>query len=275
MSVQTYQRRNASVAANVFSRFATPRMAHRRGRRLLADLDVGLPRRDHIPLRRWSGKGWYSPLRDSNGLRLMSRNKHSTEFETHGPRLRGLAYRMLGTRSDAEDIVQEAFLRWQAVPQESVASPAAFLTRLVTNLCIDELRSARRRREAYVGEWLPEPIETGPDGDAAYRSEQADSLSMAFLRLLEALSPRERAVFLLREVLGLDYEEVAEAAGCHRTCRCLVMGTVGRFTATRRFTNPTTNRQSDDQHPHLSTSRLRQMCKNLSGPPRLRSIRQN
>lgn len=138
---------------------------------------------------------------------------HVAAFERHRPRLLGLAYRMLGLRADAEDVVQEAFVRWAAVEGDAPRSAGAFLTRLVTNLSIDELRSARRRRETYVGPWLPEPIETGPDGDPAYRAEHADSLSMAFLRLLEQLSPPERAVFLLREVFGLGYPEVAEAVG--------------------------------------------------------------
>ena len=135
-------------------------------------------------------------------------------FEIHRPRLAALAYRMLGVRADAEDIVQEAFVRWeQRLRGDAVRAPDRYLTRLVTHLCVDELRSARRRRETYVGEWLPEPVVTGPTGDPAHRAELADSLSMAFLRLLETLSPAERAVFLLREVFQLDYPEVAEAVG--------------------------------------------------------------
>lgn len=130
-------------------------------------------------------------------------------FDAHRERLFGLAYRMLGVRADAEDIVQEAFVRWHSAGE--VREPGAFLTRVVTHLCLDEMKSARRRREAYVGPWLPEPIETAPD--PAHAAELADSLSFAFLRLLDALAPPERAVFLLREVFGLDYDEVAEAVG--------------------------------------------------------------
>lgn len=137
---------------------------------------------------------------------------HIELFEMHRDRLYALAYRMLGTRSDAKDIVQEAFLRW-VTADDDINAPGAYLTRVVTNLCIDELRSARRQREAYVGPWLPEPVETTSAGDPAYRVELADSLSMAFLRLLETLSPPERAVFLLRDVFQLGYEEVAHAVG--------------------------------------------------------------
>lgn len=137
---------------------------------------------------------------------------HIKLFEMHRDRLYALAYRMLGTRSDAKDIVQEAFLRW-VTADDDINAPGAYLTRVVTNLCIDELRSARRQREAYVGPWLPEPVETTSAGDPAYRVELADSLSMAFLRLLETLSPPERAVFLLRDVFQLGYEEVAHAVG--------------------------------------------------------------
>lgn len=132
-------------------------------------------------------------------------------FETYRDRLHALAYRMLGTRSDAKDLVQEAFIRWQQADVAAVRAPGAYLTRVVTNLCVDALRSARKKREEYIGPWLPEPIETDPRSDPSYQLELADSLSMAFLRLLETLSPPERAVFLLREVFRLSYEEVAQA----------------------------------------------------------------
>lgn len=136
------------------------------------------------------------------------------QFEAHRDRLLGLAYRMLGTWSDAKDIVQEASVRWlQADKGEDVRSAEAYLTRVVTNLCVDHLRSARSRREEYVGEWLPEPIETGAEGDPGHWAELADSLSMAFLRLLETLTPVQRAVFLLHEVFGLGYEEISETVG--------------------------------------------------------------
>lgn len=134
-------------------------------------------------------------------------------FEAHRGRLTALAYRMLGSMADAKDIVQEASVRWLQADRESVRSPGAYLTRVVTNLCVDELRSAQRRREEYVGPWLPEPLETGAEHDPAYQAELSDSLSMAFLRLLETLAPIERAVFLLRDVFQADYGEIADAVG--------------------------------------------------------------
>lgn len=133
-------------------------------------------------------------------------------FESQRTTLRGLAYRLLGSWSDAEDVVQEAWVRWSASP--GVDNPPAFLRTVVTRLCLDELRSARVRRESYVGPWLPEPVHTA-DGalgplDAA---ELRDSLSLGFLLVLERLSPSERAVFVLREAFALPFDEVAAAVG--------------------------------------------------------------
>jgi RNA polymerase sigma-70 factor, ECF subfamily len=121
-----------------------------------------------------------------------------------------IAYRMLSSVSEAEDVVQEAFLRYERALAggTAVESPKAFLSAVVTRLSIDQLRSARARRETYVGEWLPEPLLTADDDPAAH-AEEADSLSMAFLLLLERLSPVERAVFLLHDVFGYGYDEVA------------------------------------------------------------------
>jgi RNA polymerase sigma-70 factor (ECF subfamily) len=121
------------------------------------------------------------------------------------PLLFSIAYRMLGTVSDAEDVVQEAFVRYERA--SDVESPKAWLTAVVTRLAIDQLRSAQARRETYVGEWLPEPVVE--DDDPAVLAEQADTLSMAFLLLLERLTPLERAVFLLHDVFGYRYDEVA------------------------------------------------------------------
>ena len=120
-----------------------------------------------------------------------------------------IAYRMLASVSEAEDVVQDAFLRYQRARAEGaeIESPKAYLSTVVTRLAIDQLRSARVRRETYVGEWLPEPLLT--DDDPAAHAEEADSLSMAFLLLLERLRPVERAVFLLHDVFGYGYEEVA------------------------------------------------------------------
>jgi RNA polymerase sigma-70 factor (ECF subfamily) len=129
------------------------------------------------------------------------------------PRAFAIAYRMLGSVSEAEDVVQEALLRMHRTlgRDEPIASPRAYVATLVTRLAIDQLRSARMRRERYVGEWLPEPLITEPT--PAERAETADSLSLAFLVLLESLSPRQRAAFLLREVFDYSYPEVAEFIG--------------------------------------------------------------
>ena len=122
-----------------------------------------------------------------------------------------IAYRMLGSVSEAEDAVQEAFLRLHRAREEGerIESPRAYLATVVTRLCIDQLRSARVRRERYVGEWLPEPLVGAEDADPARHVEMADSLSMAFLLLLERLSPEQRAAFLLREVFDYPYGDVA------------------------------------------------------------------
>ncbi|MFJ1899801.1 MULTISPECIES: RNA polymerase sigma-70 factor [unclassified Streptomyces] len=135
-------------------------------------------------------------------------------FEEHRPVLTGVAYRMLGRIADAEDVVQEAWLRWSAVVREDVREPRAFLVRTVTRLAIDRLRQLRSRREAYVGPWLPEPLVTdfGPAvPDTAERAVFADSVSVAVLVVLESLSPLERAVFVLREAFGFPYGEIAAA----------------------------------------------------------------
>ncbi len=131
-------------------------------------------------------------------------------FDEYRPLLFSIAYRMLGSVHDAEDVVQEAFVRWQKVADEEVRSPKSYLSSVVTRLCIDQLRSARMRREEYVGPWLPEPLTVEPATDAAVLDE---TLSMAFLVLLESLSPVERAVFLLREVFDYDYAEISRIVG--------------------------------------------------------------
>ncbi|HLI59316.1 MAG TPA: RNA polymerase sigma-70 factor [Solirubrobacteraceae bacterium] len=131
------------------------------------------------------------------------------------PRAFAIAYRMLGSVSEAEDVVQEALLRvHQALARgESISSPRAFIATVVTRLAIDELRSARVRRETYVGEWLPEPIAESSADDPAAQAERADSLSLAFLVLLESLTPEQRAAFLLHDVFDYGYGEVAEIIG--------------------------------------------------------------
>jgi RNA polymerase sigma-70 factor (ECF subfamily) len=131
------------------------------------------------------------------------------------PLLFSIAYRMVGSVGEAEDIVQEAFLRYHRAQSEGedIDSPKGFLSTVTTRLAIDYLRSARAQREEYVGEWLPEPLLTDPDADTAQHAETADSLSLAFLVLLESLTPVERAVFLLHDVFGYGYEEVSDVVG--------------------------------------------------------------
>jgi RNA polymerase sigma-70 factor, ECF subfamily len=134
-------------------------------------------------------------------------------FNQYRPLLFSIAYRMLGTVTDAEDMVQETFLRWQQVTKETVKSARTYLSTITTRLCIDHLRSARVQREQYVGSWLPEPILMPKSDDPAEQVELADSLSIAFLVMLERLSPIERAVFLLREVFEYEYDEIAQMVG--------------------------------------------------------------
>lgn len=139
----------------------------------------------------------------------------TAEFTAHRGRMFGLAYRMLGSAMDAEDVVQDAFLRWSGADHAGITSPGAWLARTVTNLCLDLLTSARVRRERYVGPWLPEPVLTeggplGPDDQA----QQRDSVSLAMLALLERLNPTERAAFVLREAFGYDHASIADILGC-------------------------------------------------------------
>jgi RNA polymerase sigma-70 factor (ECF subfamily) len=145
------------------------------------------------------------------------------EFEELRPLLFSLSYRLLGSVAEAEDAVQEAWLRYEGTPTRP-RSPKAFLSAVVTRISIDVLRSARVRREEYVGEWLPEPLITDPYEDPARSVELADSVSMAALLLLERLSPLERAVFVLREVFAYDFADVAAAVGrSEAACRQLLV----------------------------------------------------
>jgi RNA polymerase sigma-70 factor, ECF subfamily len=146
-------------------------------------------------------------------------------FETYRTYLFAIAYRMLGSAMDAEDMVQETYLRYQATPPETIRSLKAYLTTIISRLCVDQLHLARRKRELYVGPWLPEPIlttETAETGDPEKRVEMAESISLAFLVLLEQLQPFERAVFLLREVFEYEFAEIASMlekseAACRRS----------------------------------------------------------
>lgn len=144
------------------------------------------------------------------------------DFERHRSLLFSIAYRMLGSVAEAEDVVQEAYLRWREVPEGEVRSPKSYLSAVVTRLSIDRLRSARR--EEYIGPWLPEPLISDRAEELAAHDELDESLSMAFLVLLESLNPVERAVFLLREVFDYDYEEISSIvrkseANCRQIAR--------------------------------------------------------
>ncbi|MFB7755881.1 sigma-70 family RNA polymerase sigma factor [Streptomyces sp. NPDC056121] len=131
-------------------------------------------------------------------------------FEASRPRLEAIAYRMLGSASEAEDAVQETYLRWQAADVERIEVPEAWLTKVLTNLCLNQLTSARARRETYVGQWLPEPLLDGdPMLGPAETAEQRESVSYAVLVLLERLSPNERAVYVLREAFAYSHREIA------------------------------------------------------------------
>jgi RNA polymerase sigma-70 factor (ECF subfamily) len=134
-------------------------------------------------------------------------------FDQYRSLLFSIAYRMLGSVADAEDMLQETFIRWQQSGDEAIRSPRAFLVTIVSRLCINQLQSARVQREEYVGQWLPEPIVTDPGSDPLEMIKLDESLSMAFLVLLERLTPIERAVFLLREVFEYDYSEIGAVLG--------------------------------------------------------------
>jgi RNA polymerase sigma-70 factor (TIGR02957 family) len=164
-----------------------------------------------------------------------------TGYEEYRPLMFSIAYRMTGSVGDAEDIVQEAFLRVARSGTGGIDSPRAYLATMTTRLAIDHLRSARVRRESYVGPWLPEPLLADDSQGPAERAEMSDSLSLAFLVLLESLSPVERAVFLLREVFGYGYDEIADAVGkSEANCRQI-------FTRSRRHI--------DEGRPRFRTSR--------------------
>jgi RNA polymerase sigma-70 factor (ECF subfamily) len=142
-------------------------------------------------------------------------------FQTHRPALFAVAYRMLGSATDAEDILQDAWLRFAEAQPSDLRSAKAYLTTIVTRLCLDRLKSARATREEYIGPWLPEPVVTGEQPGPERSLAQAESVTLAFMVLLETLSPEERAVFLLREVFDYEYDEIAEmletsAANCRQ-----------------------------------------------------------
>ncbi|GGQ51130.1 hypothetical protein GCM10010267_11870 [Streptomyces griseorubens] len=142
----------------------------------------------------------------------MTADTATTLFEEHRPALMGVAYRMLGRAADAEDVVQDAWLRWSGADRTEVRDPRGFLVRITTRLAVDRLRQIKARGETYVGPWLPEPYVTDFGDtvtDSAERAVLADSVSLAVLVVLETLSPLERAVFVLREAFGYPYADIA------------------------------------------------------------------
>ncbi|GII05246.1 RNA polymerase sigma24 factor [Planobispora takensis] len=162
-------------------------------------------------------------------------------FERHRDLLTGVAYRILGTVADAEDVVQEAWLRWSGVDVGVVEDDRAYLIRVTTRLSIDRLRRIGARRESYAGEWLPEPVATG--ADVAERVELTTSVELALLVVLETLSPLERAVFVLREAFGLPYAEIGEA--------------IGRTEATARQLSRRARRHVEERRPRFEVDRAR------------------
>src|SRR5438105_8158164 len=171
------------------------------------------------------------------------RNQESPDYTEYRPLMFSIAYRMTGSVSDAEDIVQEAFLRLTRALRDGTVldNPKAFLATITTRLAITHQTSARVRRESYVGPWLPEPLLESAEPDPADHAEMSDSLSMAFLVLLESLTPAERAVFLLREVFGYDYPEIADITG--------------KTEAACRQTFARSRRRVDEGRPRFETSR--------------------
>jgi RNA polymerase sigma-70 factor (ECF subfamily) len=167
-------------------------------------------------------------------------------FDQYRGLLFSIAYRMLGSVADAEDILQEAFIRRQQSQGEEIRSPRAFLVTIVSRLCVNHLQSARVQREQYVGQWLPEPIVTGAEGDPLGIIKIDESLSMAFLVLLERLTPVERAVFLLREVFEYEYSEIASVLGqTEANCRQILRRARQHVGAMRpRFRTPPQKRDA-------------------------------
>lgn len=150
-------------------------------------------------------------------------NSHIRTFEDARPDLLGLSYRILGSRADAEDAVQDTYLKWAKADRAGIENPAGWLITICTRRCLDLLRSAQRSRVDYVGAWLPEPIHTPVENDAETRIDLAESLTTAFLLMLERLTPKERAAYLLREIFDGSYQEIADILDIRESaCRKLV-----------------------------------------------------
>jgi RNA polymerase sigma-70 factor (ECF subfamily) len=170
------------------------------------------------------------------------------QFEQYRPFMFSIAYRMLGSVTEAEDILQNAYLRYREMPAGSIASPKAFLSTVVTRLCLNYLKAARVQRESYLGPWLPEPLLTEDDPESpTSQAEKLESISMAFLVLLERLTPVERAVFLLREVFDYPYSDIAEIVGKDEVSCRQILSRAKKFIAGSRprFT------PSTEQHHQL------------------------
>ncbi|MFF2215745.1 RNA polymerase sigma-70 factor [Streptomyces antibioticus] len=179
------------------------------------------------------------------------------EFETHRPRLFGLAYRMLGSAHEAEDMVQDAYLRFSGADRDVIEHPAAWLAATVTRLCLTRLTSARARRESYVGDWLPEPVVTS-DGTLGplESAEQRDAVSLAMLVLLERLTPTERAVYVLREAFAYGHREIADTLGLSEAnCRQLYRRAEQRLTAPEGRFEAAPERQEELVDSFLSAAR--------------------
>ncbi|MER7466003.1 RNA polymerase sigma-70 factor [Streptomyces sp. NPDC097981] len=159
----------------------------------------------------------------------------AADFEEHRPRMFGIAYRMLGSAAEAEDTVQDAWLRWNSAERDGIEHPGAWLAKVVTHLCLTRLTSARVRREEYVGPWLPEPVLTGGGALGPLESaEQRDSVSVALLVLLEQLTPVERAVYVLREAFAYGHREIAGLLDVtEANCRQIYRRAAGRVAADR------------------------------------------
>jgi RNA polymerase sigma-70 factor (ECF subfamily) len=167
-------------------------------------------------------------------------------FDQYRSLLFSIAYRMLGSVADAEDMLQETFIRWQQAANDNIDSPRAFLVTIVSRLCINHLQSARVQREEYVGQWLPEPIVTDPGSDPLAIIKIDESLSMAFLILLERLTPVERAVFLLREVFEYEYSEIAAVLGQNEVnCRQILRRARQHVSAMRPRFKVSSKKQND------------------------------
>lgn len=184
------------------------------------------------------------PDSKTKGASRRPRGEYVEVFEQARPRLLGIAYRILGSRAEAEDAVQDTFLRWQAADVASIDTPGAWLTTACTRRAIDMLRAAYRSRVEYVGNWLPEPIQTVVGNDAEARMELSTSLSTAFLLMLERLSPKERAAYLLYEIFEMPYVDVAASLDMNEpACRKLVSRAKSRIGDNQARYQPPMERQ--------------------------------